>query len=88
VIFLNERDELTEGSRTNIFIGRNGKLVTPPLTSGVLDGVLRRELIDRGECTEAVLSLDDLEGEMFLGNSLRGLIPAQRIEAAALSREA
>ena len=88
VIFLNERSELSEGSRTNIFVRRGAKLVTPPLCAGVLNGVLRRELIAKGACCEAVLSVDDLRGEVFLGNSLRGLIPAQAVEASALSREA
>jgi para-aminobenzoate synthetase/4-amino-4-deoxychorismate lyase len=88
VIFLNERSELSEGSRTNIFVRRGGKLVTPPLCAGVLNGVLRRELIAEGACSEAVLSVDDLRGDVLLGNSLRGLIPAQAVEASAVSREA
>jgi para-aminobenzoate synthetase / 4-amino-4-deoxychorismate lyase len=85
-IFLNERDELTEGSRTNIFVWRNGKLLTPPLCAGVLDGVLRRELIEEGRCVEARLTSDDLAGEILLGNSLRGLIPAVLCRPAARSR--
>ena len=87
-IFLNERGELAEGSRTNIFIRRAGKLVTPPLTAGVLDGVLRRELIENGACIEARLMPEDLAGEVFLGNSLRGLIPAELSQKSALSRGA
>jgi branched-subunit amino acid aminotransferase/4-amino-4-deoxychorismate lyase len=75
-IFRNERGELTEGARSNIFVRRDGMLLTPPLSSGVLDGRLRAELIGQGACREAVLTLDDLAGEVFLGNSLRGLIPA------------
>ena len=77
VLFLNERSELAEGSRANIFVRRNGRLLTPPLSSGVLDGVLRRELLECGECEEAVLTQADLEHDVFLGNSLRGLIRAQ-----------
>ncbi|MGZ5938942.1 MAG: aminotransferase class IV, partial [Rhizomicrobium sp.] len=87
-IFLNERGELAEGSRTNIFIRRAGKLVTPPLTAGVLDGVLRRELIESGACIEATLTPEDIAGEVFLGNSLRGLIPAELSQKSALSRGA
>ena len=87
-IFLNERGELAEGSRTNIFIRRAGKLVTPPLTAGVLDGVLRRELIENGACIEAKLTPEDLAGEVFLGNSVRGLIPAELSQKSALSRGA
>lgn len=78
VIFLNERGELTEGSRTNLFLRKNGRLVTPPLECGLLNGVLRSKLIDSGECTEEILYPADLQTaeEIFLGNSLRGLIPA------------
>jgi para-aminobenzoate synthetase/4-amino-4-deoxychorismate lyase len=78
-IFLNERGELTEGSRSNIFIRRAGRLLTPPLSSGLLDGVLRRELLERGACEEAVLTPQDLAAaeDVLLGNSLRGPIRAR-----------
>jgi para-aminobenzoate synthetase/4-amino-4-deoxychorismate lyase len=78
VIYLNERGELAEGSRTSIFIERDGKLVTPQATAGVLPGVLRRALLDEGRAQEAVLTLDDLSRakEVYLGNSVRGLVKA------------
>lgn len=80
-VFLNERGEVAEGSRSTVFLARDGTLLTPPLSAGVLDGVLRRELIEQGRCREAVLTPRDLEsGQVWLGNSLRGLIlavPAQ-----------
>ncbi|HTK79988.1 MAG TPA: aminodeoxychorismate synthase component I [Rhizomicrobium sp.] len=78
IIFLNERGEITEGSRTNIFVRMHGKLVTPAISCGLLNGCLRQELIDCSECSEAILSSDDLvrADEICLGNSLRGLISA------------
>jgi para-aminobenzoate synthetase/4-amino-4-deoxychorismate lyase len=79
VIFVNERGELTEGARSNIFIVRDGIALTPPLMAGVLDGRFRAELIARGRAHEAVLTPDDLAGEVYFGNSLRGLIPAKAI---------
>lgn len=79
VIFCNQRGELTEGARSNIFIRRDGVLLTPPLEAGVLDGRLRAELIAQGQAREAVLTLQDLAGEIWFGNSLRGLIPALRL---------
>ena len=42
VIFCNQRGELTEGARSNIFIRRDGMLLTPPLDAGVLHGRLAR----------------------------------------------
>ena len=77
MLFCNERGELTEGARSNIFIRRGGILLTPPLAAGLLPGILRAELIARGEAREAMLTPDDLSGEIWLGNSLRGLIPAK-----------
>jgi para-aminobenzoate synthetase/4-amino-4-deoxychorismate lyase len=78
LIFRNERGELTEGARSNIFIEREGLLLTPPLTAGVLPGILHAELIGQGRAREAVLTPDDLDGTVWFGNSLRGLIPAKR----------
>ncbi len=84
VIYLNERGELAEGSRTTIFIERGGKLLTPQLSAGLLPGTLRAELLAAGKVEEAVLTLADLQSAeaIFLGNSVRGLVPATRIAAA------
>ncbi len=78
VIFCNQRGELTEGARSNIFVRRDGVFLTPPLEAGVLDGRLRAELIGQRQAREAVLTPDDLTGEVWFGNSLRGLIRALR----------
>lgn len=80
VILLNERGEVCEGTITNLFVeGDDGVLLTPALASGLLPGVLRGELLDEGRASEAVLSADDLTDgrRLFVGNSLRGLIPAK-----------
>jgi branched-subunit amino acid aminotransferase/4-amino-4-deoxychorismate lyase len=77
VIFLNERDELCEGARTNLFVPREGLLLTPPLSSGLLPGVLRASLLAEGRARESLLRLADLDAGLFLGNSLRGLLPAR-----------
>ena len=67
---------------------RGEMLVTPPISSGLLGGVLRRELIEEGRCEECVLMPEDLVGNVLLGNSLRGLIPAQAVQTSALARGA
>ncbi len=79
VIYLNEAGELAEGSRTSIFIARDGKLLTPRLAAGVLPGTLRAALIDEGRAEEARLTIQDLNGaaEIYLGNSVRGLVRAE-----------
>ena len=79
VLYLNERGELAEGSRTNVFVQRGGKLLTPPLSSGLLPGVLRRELLLNGKAEEAVLTVEDLARAdvVYVGNSVRGLVQAE-----------
>jgi len=83
VLFLNERGELAEGSRTTLFIERDGKLLTPPIEAGILDGTLRRELLESGErpVRETTLRPHDLEAAeaVYLGNSVRGLVRAVRV---------
>ena len=81
VVYFNERGELTEGSFTNIFIEKNGELLTPSLSSGLLPGTLRAELIAEKRAREEVLTLADLQGAdaVYLGNSVRGLVRAERI---------
>lgn len=76
-LFCNERGELAEGTRSNIFLKRDGALLTPPLSAGILDGRLRAELLAQGKARETTLRPEDLQaGILFCGNSLRGLIPA------------
>ncbi len=67
---------ITEGSFTSIFVKRDGKLLTPPLSRGLLPGVLREELIAQDLAIEADLTEKDLEDGFFVGNGLRGLLPA------------
>ncbi len=82
VLFVNQRGELTEGSYCNIFVEKDGWLLTPPLSCGLLDGTLRRELLETGgHVEERVLyprDLDDADA-VWLGNSVRGLQPAYPI---------
>jgi len=54
-LFLNERDELCEGARSNLFVAENGALLTPAAACGLLPGTLRGHLISEGLAREAVL---------------------------------
>lgn len=82
VLLLNERGEPCEGTITSLFLDDgSGLLKTPPIASGLLSGVLRTELICARRARVQRLTLDDLrEGRLFMGNSLRGLIPARLVE--------
>jgi 4-amino-4-deoxychorismate lyase len=80
VLLANERGDLCEGTITTLFADFGGAaLATPRLDCGLLAGVLRAEMLDRGKAEEAVFSADDLKAAraIFVGNSLRGLIPAR-----------
>lgn len=76
IIFADADGYLTEGSFTSLFVERDGMLVTPPLSRGLLPGVLRAELIDAGRAVEGELVASDLTGGFLIGNALRGLMPA------------
>jgi para-aminobenzoate synthetase/4-amino-4-deoxychorismate lyase len=73
-IFVNERGEVTEGSYHTLVVRLGGRLLTPLLSCGLLPGVLRAELLEQGEVTEALLTPDQLATaqEIWLVNSVRG----------------
>ncbi|TIX48928.1 aminodeoxychorismate synthase component I [Alteraurantiacibacter aquimixticola] len=75
-IFVRDDGLVTEASHSSIFVERDGKLLTPPLSLGLLPGVQRRHLIEEGRATEARLTLEDLSDGFLLGNSVRGLMKA------------
>lgn len=74
-LFFNEKGELTEGARSNVLLTINGKLYTPPVKCGLLNGVLRQNLLDRGICTEKILYKEDLlhAENIYCINSVRGI---------------
>jgi 4-amino-4-deoxychorismate lyase len=78
VVMLNERGEVCEGTITSVFLDDgSGILRTPPISCGLLAGVLRTELICQRKARVSRISLEELRaGKLYVGNSLRGLIPA------------
>ena len=76
-LFIRDDGLLTEGCFTNLFVERDGRLLTPPAGLGLLPGVLRRHLLDEGRAQEAELRLEDLSAGFLIGNALRGLVPAR-----------
>lgn len=77
VAFVDSEGFLTEGSFTSLFVERDGMLLTPPLSCGLLPGVLRAELIEEARAIEVDLTPADLAGGFLIGNALRGLLPAR-----------
>ncbi len=85
VLFVGRGGELREGSYTSVFIRMpdSDLLLTPPLSAGILPGVLRAELLATGRARVARLGLADLARarDVFMGNALRGLMRAEVIGA-------
>ncbi|WP_295493460.1 aminodeoxychorismate synthase component I [Sphingorhabdus sp. EL138] len=79
VVFVGSDGLLTEGSITAVFVARDGKLLTPRLETGLLPSILRRELLTSGKAFEADLRIEDLSDGFWVGNSVRGLIRANRV---------
>jgi para-aminobenzoate synthetase/4-amino-4-deoxychorismate lyase len=73
VLFLNEHGRIAEAARHNVFIRKNGKLLTPPIAEGALPGILRQSM--QAELTEQALTLADLKSAdaIYIGNAVRGL---------------
>jgi len=79
VLFLNQRGEVTEAAIHNVFIEKDGRLLTPPAACGLLPGVHRRHVLATNpNAEECVLRLDDLRhaDRVYLSNAVRGLRPA------------
>ncbi len=77
VIFLNKKNELTEGCISNIFIRKGKKFFTPPVKCGLLPGVYREYLLKKNpdKFKEKVLYAKDVfnADEIYLCNSVEGL---------------
>ncbi len=76
-IFLNERNEVTEGCISNIFIKKNNIFYTPPVKSGLLPGVFREYLLKKNPeiFKEKILYKTDIlnADEIYICNSVMGM---------------
>lgn len=84
MLFFNERGELTEGGRSNVFVKLDGRWWTPPLDSGVLPGVMRGVLLEEDtslQAAEKVLTQADVLNAqaLMICNALRGAMPARLV---------
>jgi len=79
VVFYNERGEVTESTNANVVVDLDGKLITPPITAGLLAGTFRNELISNGEIQERTIKIEDLKKvkQIFLINSVRKWMSAK-----------
>ena len=85
VLLWNERGEVTESTVANVVIKRAGSWITPPVSCGLLPGVMREHLLRAGEIREAVIAKEDLAHaeSVALINSVRKWIEVKFIDPAA-----
>jgi len=85
-LFTNERNEVTEGSITNVFFVERGRVITPPLAAGLLPGITRRHVfsvagtlhLPIAECRVMPSDLDRFDGA-FVTNSVVGILPVSNL---------
>ncbi len=93
-IMLNDRGRIAEGSADNVFIVRDGQLITPPTSEGALAGITRRVVMELAlelniPVLESPLTPFDLvtSDECFLTGSGAELIPVRQVGGAVLGSE-
>lgn len=93
VVLLNERGEVAECTAANIFVVKNGKILTPPLNSGCLEGVTRGILFEIAPeagvaIAQQTLRPEDLYSadEIFVSSTNRNLISVGEINGHAIPR--
>jgi len=81
VLLWNADGEITESTIANVVVESGGRRLTPPVRCGLLPGVFRGWLLDRGEIEEAVITLDDLRraDKVYLINCVRRWMPAELV---------
>lgn len=88
VLLFNERGEVTESTLGNVVFLRDGRLQTPPVACGLLPGVYRETLLERGWVSEGVLRVEELAGveALYVVNSVRGIVECRVGDGAGDSR--
>jgi para-aminobenzoate synthetase / 4-amino-4-deoxychorismate lyase len=78
VLLWNEQGAATETTIANLVVEKGGRLITPPVSCGVLPGVFREHLLHTGEIEEQIVSVEDVKSaqRLFAVNSVRGWMPA------------
>jgi branched-chain amino acid aminotransferase len=86
-LWFNTRNELAEGSISNVFLVKDGTLRTPPISTPVLPGITRAAILELSkgagtEVQEGRLGVDDLleADECLLTNTIMGVLPVIRVE--------
>jgi para-aminobenzoate synthetase/4-amino-4-deoxychorismate lyase len=75
VLLFNERGEVTESTIANVAVEIDGELRTPPVRCGLLPGILRADMLERGTLIEHIVTIEQLRQSpcVFFLNSVRGM---------------
>ena len=81
-IFLNTHGQICEGTVSNIFFVRDGRIYTPEVGSGLLPGIIREYICESEVVIETAIFPDELSSyqECFVTNSLMGIMPVKALE--------
>jgi len=87
VILLNAKGRVTECAGSSLFLVKRGRLITPPLSEGLLPGVTREVLLEVARrlkipCSERPVTLGDLQkaDEIFITSTLKGVLPVSNLD--------
>jgi branched-chain amino acid aminotransferase len=85
-LFANLAGNLCEGTGSNIFVGIDGRLLTPPLSAGCLAGITRELVLEVTDAVEVDVPMADLDevDEAFLTSSTRDVQPISSIDGRSL----
>ncbi|HEU4913048.1 MAG TPA: aminotransferase class IV [Actinomycetes bacterium] len=85
-LFANTVGDLCEGTGSNVFLVRDGEVVTPPLSSGCLAGVTRALLMEWADVAEKDLPMSALAeaDEVFLTSSTRDVQAVHAVDDRVL----
>ncbi|MFJ8661566.1 aminotransferase class IV [Streptomyces sp. NPDC093795] len=86
-LFANTVGQLCEGTGSNVFVVVDGRILTPPVSSGCLAGITRALAVEWTGARETDLPLDVLESaeEIFLTSTLRDVQAVHRVDGRELS---
>ena len=91
-LMLNTRGEVAECAGSNVFIVKQGVLLTPPLSCGILEGITRAITLELAAALslrleERVISVEDVRSadEVFITSSLKEIVPIVRLDDASIS---
>lgn len=94
VLLLNSRGEIQEATTSNIFMVKQGKLITPPLTADILSGITRALILkiarrEGVEVEERMIQVDELlkADEVFLTSSTREIMPVSRVDTQGVNSQ-